>query len=599
MSAVRGRPVSTRATLVAVLVGLLALVVVGAPRFARGLGEPPQLAPLYVSSSGERVEGLVTDQVEYLRLVDWASGRRPAPDTAPFTQRLLVPALAAFVPLDEPIALNVVNLALMGVGLVSLVLLIRSWVGRSNVVVLVALLYGTGFPVLWYATSSWVDAGAVGLAGLVVYAAYRRWWLAVILLVPAVLAKESAMVCVAFGLALEWTRDPAAAPRAPRAVRLVAWPAAGVLGMLAARLLAPPSSVTAPWRPSDLDAVQHWLASNFNGPRNLAHVLLTGALPLLGLLFTWFGVRGRRMTVPRERLLPLTAGCLAVLALSAGAVFGALWDGRTVWMLVPLGLPLLAMWLDQVGLAGFGQDRVDEAASTSVGRVQAATTPWVQLGCVIVAAVLTLPLVASELASASPGAVSASSCRFADRLAELDEFEGSVDEREGDATIDLPADLGDAPLVVELSSDQAVTLQVLDAGGAVLDEPVSADERYHGTVLIDAGPDASVLGVESSGSWSLVQRPVSQLFNWEAVGPLRGDGDAVLVIPGGSRVAAIATLRSSDPDAGIVAVGATPSAGVEPEPVVELPRGTEAVQIRGSEWQLSTDPDPLPAPSGC
>ena len=49
-----------------------------------------------------------------------------------------------------------------------------------------------------------------------------------------------------------------------------------------------------------------------------------------------------------ERSVPPLVGVATVLLLSRVTFFGALWDARTVWMLLPLALPVLSLWVDRI-----------------------------------------------------------------------------------------------------------------------------------------------------------------------------------------------------------------------------------------------------------
>ena len=301
---------------------------------------------MFVTADGDAYQGLVTDQAEYFRLTEYYAGRGPAPDTAPFTSRLLVPWLAARLPLSAPIAFNVVNLVLLAVGLASLVMLLRGWGLSAAVLAGSTLVYAVSFPVLWYSTSNWTDAGSVGLVGVCILAAYRRWWLGLLVLVPAVLAKETSLVCVAFGMALEATR-PALVPKGRRVARMACWLVGGLVSVALARTVAGASpTVFSPWLVADAATIRNNVALNLRNSSGPPSVLLTALVPGAILIGVWWLMQRRGLLIERHIRLPLTAGMVGAVVLSAVSFLTALWDGRVLWVMFPFALPLGAVTVE-------------------------------------------------------------------------------------------------------------------------------------------------------------------------------------------------------------------------------------------------------------
>ena len=211
-------------------------------------------------------------------------------------------------PLSAPIAFNAVNLVLLAVGLASLVILLRGWGLSAAVLAGSTLVYAVSFPVLWYSTSNWTDAGSVGLVGVCILAAYRRWWLGLLVLVPAVLAKETSLVCVAFGMALEASR-PALEPKGRRVARMACWLVGGLVSVALAR--------NCRWCQSDGFLAMAGCGCgdhpqqrgpnlrNSSGPPS---VLLTALVPGAILIGVWWLMQRRGLLIERHIRLPLTAG---------------------------------------------------------------------------------------------------------------------------------------------------------------------------------------------------------------------------------------------------------------------------------------------------
>lgn len=573
------------------LVGALAIVLVAAPRFARHESGVPSTGPTFVSAEGDGHLQLVTDHVEYFRLIEHFAGTGPAPDTAPFTGRLVAPWLAAQLPFDAPVALAVVDLLLLGVGLASMLLLLRSWGISRPVLALATAAYALSFPVLWYGAANWVDPAAVGLIGLCILAAYRRWWLGVLALLPAVLTKESALVCVVFGVALELTR-PGRTSRGVRLARAGAWlVAAAVSWWLLAALTLDSPVVFAPWVPGNLEVLRQVVAANMRSAASLSLVLLSALLPL-GILVALWRTR-RRRPLPRHVVVPLLAGAVAALALSALALVGALWDGRLIWATYPFLLPLGAWmvegrWRRFAERAGLGSDpSLREMAGPL--RAELTVRRAVRAGLAAVGIFVAILVLGGlwgalgEVLSPRASIVEPDRVVFADRLDELRLDEVVERSGRGGAVIPIPVQR-DAPLLVDYEHRGAGELQLLSPAGETL---VAREGDARGTVVLDATVEGGALEVLGDGAWTVRFRSISDAFHWSGYAPMSGASDAVILIPGGSIEVRTVELRSEDPDAHLVAVTADGALRLDSGDV--LPPGTEALAVvSATEWELFT-----------
>lgn len=573
-----------------ILAGALAIVVVAAPRFARHESVGPTSGSTFVTAEGDGYLQLVTDHVEYFRLVEHYAGTGPAPDTAPFTGRIVAPWLAAQLPLSAPVALAVVDLLMLGVGLASLLLLLRSWGISRPVLALSAAAYALSFPVLWYGAANWVDPASVGLIGLCVLAAYRRWWLGVLALVPAVLTKESALVCVLFGVALELAR-PGSTPRRIRLARAGAWLAgAAVSWWLLAALTIDSPVVFAPWVPGNLDVLVDVVAVNMRNLGGLSHVFMTGFVPLAILAGVW--VTRRRWPIPRHVLVPLLAGALGALALSALALVGALWDGRLIWATYPFLLPIGAWMLEDqrralAERAGLGPEpTVREMAGplrTELTLRRAGRAALAAFGVGVVTLVLVAVWGALGAAISPPAEVRLpDEVSFADRLDDLRLDQIVERSGRGDGTVPIPLQR-DAPLLVDYEHRGEGSFRLVAPSGETL---VARDGASHGTVVLDAA-DPGSLQVRTEGAWTVRFRSISDAFHWSGFAPMSGASDAVILIAGGSADVRTVELRSDDPDAHLTAFTAAGARRLDSGD--ELPTGTEALAVTSStEWELFT-----------
>ncbi|MFN7147901.1 MAG: hypothetical protein ACK4V6_00295 [Microthrixaceae bacterium] len=585
-----GALVPTRWVGLCFLAGAVAILLVAAPRFARHESVGPSTGPTFVTAEGDGYLQLVTDHVEYFRLIEHFAGTGPAPDTAPFTGRLVAPWLAAQLPFDAPVALAVVDLLLLGVGLASMLLLLRSWGISRPVLALATAAYALSFPVLWYGAANWVDPAAVGLIGLCILAAYRRWWLGALALVPAVLTKESALVCVVFGVALELTR-PGRTSRGVRLARAGAWlGAAAASWWLLAALTIDSPVVFAPWVPGNLEVLLQVVAVNMRSAGSLSLVLLSGLLPLGILVGLW--LTRRRRPIPRHVLVPLLAGALGALGLSALALVGALWDGRLIWATYPFLLPLGA-WMLEVQRRTFAERSglgSDPSFREMAGPLRAELTPRrvVRAGLAAVGLFVAILVlggvwgVLGEVLSPRASVMEPNRVAFADRLDELRLDEVVDRSGRGDAAVPIPMQR-DAPLLVDYEHRGPGELRLVAPSGDTL---VEREGAAQGTVVLDA-TDQGALEVLADGAWSLRFRSISDAFHWSGYAPMSGASDAVILIPGGSIEVRTVELRSDDPDAHLTAITADGARRLDSGDV--LPPGTEALAvISAAEWELFT-----------
>ena len=598
------QPVALRILVGTFLLGAVLLTLVGLPRFARHDPPGPSTTPVFESADRESYGGLVTDQVEYFRLTEYYAGRGPAPDTAPFTSRLLVPWLAGHVPLAAPIAFNLVSLALLLVGLASVLVLERSWGLSARVLLVSAVVYAVSFPVLWYSMANWTDAGSVGLVGLCVLAAYRRWWWGLLLLVPAVLAKETSLVLVAFGVALEATR-PVTAPQWARTARMGGWVVLGVASYLVARTLAVASPVVfSPWVVTDLTTVVNNAALNLRNDTGPPAVVLTAALPMVVLGGVWWLRRYRGLEIDRPVLVPLAAGAVGAFVLSAVSFPTALWDGRVLWVAYPFVIPLGAVALDAVWRPTTGT--MSDAAITArdaVGRVTVEVRPIGRARLAGLAVAVVAIVVVALAGSATLGRrlvpaaawVEPTDVRWARDLGDL-RLDPVATSGRGHGSVPVPV-VRSAPLLLDydMGGSGHFSLGLRSAGSDPTPLVVGRSAPSTGTVLVDASVPARV-EVIADGAWTLRFRSVSDAFQLVGNGPVQGAGDAVLVLPGGWGQRSTAEFRSRDGSGGIRFVhgGTTGPLLADGGPV---PLGTEAAVVTSaSPWELVLRPEPQAVP---
>lgn len=572
------------------VVGLCFIATMAIPRFVSGDISTPQGLPVFVSSSGDVRERLVVDQVEYLRLTEFYNGTGPATDVAPFTHRWLVPRLASLLPFESIVAINVVNLAALSVGLLSLLLLLRRWALSPLALLAASTAYSLCFPVLWYSSSSFVDAAAVGLVSLVVLAAYQRWWMGALVLVPAVMMKESALVCVPFGIALEFVRTPRR-PLPGTIVRMATWPAAGLVGLALASLFAPRSTLQFwPWIPDDLTALRKNISGNLSTPVFMAEILLTVSVPAAGVMLAWYACLRRGLRPPVDRIVPLSAGVIAAAGLSFMSFVSAVWEGRTAWMLIPFALPLVGIWID-AGRANTHSTTAQLTADQPPDelRLRSDVARRAAMVCAATLLIIAAPLLSSvQRMGNSPSAEDPShGCRFAGSLAEQLRSPAIRSTGEGPGDVELPRSATPTPLVarIEVQGSGPFTASLASSPTDDGEQVLRTNGPYRGSILLDVTQDDRWLRMTAESRWTLTLLPVAQMLQGTGEVPIDGAGDVVMVVPGGTRAEAWASFVAGD--AQVAPVGRSRFSNDDLRAEALLPRGTEAIVVRSEgPWKL-------------
>ena len=322
----------------------------------------------YVTESGRTISPTVIDEQQYLSMIESYRGV-PAEDAqvecfySPFTGRVGTPWLASLLPVEEGLALGLVNTAFMLLGLWVVLATLRILRHDARTILAVGFLYAVGWNTLAFGTTLLVEPAPLAISALVWLALVcRRSWWAVPLVVVGLLFKETTAVLLVvlwadavFGLEDfvggdgSAGRDGAAEGR--RGVRLfapaaVATVAAGAVITTTSRL---GPEVAAGW-PAELSAAT--LAANLD-PVGI-FVLALGLGPLLAPSVLWWWSRRGEVGMLRATADPATIGVLCGLALLGWSALTADLSPRHFWLCFPFAATLTARWL----LTGRARERL-------------------------------------------------------------------------------------------------------------------------------------------------------------------------------------------------------------------------------------------------
>lgn len=338
-----------RVAWVAVLVGVILVILVAAPRFALhrdidvdGIRLTPQSEGWYLHhDDGTDLNRYSFDLYEYIASVDYYRGDYDRyPLYGPWRWRVVPSWIAAWTPIENPaVAYGAVSMGFMVAGAVALVAAGARSGLRRRAQVLVAVFYAVSFPMFWYSTSGYVDGSLIAMLciGLCTIQ-YRRWLLFLLLLPVGFLVKETYLIIVPVAAAHLWARSHRWKDWVPLTAAATAIIAMTWIGVR----LALPTPRTIDWMPR-LGRLQ----SNLR-PSSIASFLLScGVVVPLALVAAWQLFVDRHQDPDGAAAwrdhLHLVVGLAMAFAITAHGFLTAYSDGRHVWTATPFAAILAAL----------------------------------------------------------------------------------------------------------------------------------------------------------------------------------------------------------------------------------------------------------------
>ena len=181
------------ATLLWLLVFSALLIAVVIPRFNR---QDLWVIDNYTTGGAPARENL-HDAQAYIQQTQYFRGESVRPAMIPFGARPAVPFLAAPLPFDAQTSLNIINVAFLIVGLLSLWGIIAKTTRLPALKVLGATLYVLSFGVFFYGAIGYIDAAAFGLLALGLYLiTSNRWFPLVAIMAVGPFVKEQTLTLI-------------------------------------------------------------------------------------------------------------------------------------------------------------------------------------------------------------------------------------------------------------------------------------------------------------------------------------------------------------------------------------------------------------------
>lgn len=144
----------------------------------------------------------LNDARYFIAYVEHFRGETPSDVIRPASNwRMLVPFMAASLPLEPLTAINIINQILL---FLSMLMLYNSMLYlkiSKGYVWLGLMLFSVSFPAFYYTTIGYVDAGVMFFVSTCIYATLKQsWWLFMVSFVLGFLAKESIVVVLPFAV---------------------------------------------------------------------------------------------------------------------------------------------------------------------------------------------------------------------------------------------------------------------------------------------------------------------------------------------------------------------------------------------------------------
>jgi hypothetical protein len=144
----------------------------------------------------------LNDARYFIAYVEHFRGEIPSDVIRPASNwRMLVPFVAAILPLEPLTAINIINQLLLLLSMFMLYISMLYLKISKGYVWLGLMLFSVSFPAFYYTTIGYVDAGVMFFVSTCIYATLKQsWWLFMVSFVLGFFAKESIVVVLPFGV---------------------------------------------------------------------------------------------------------------------------------------------------------------------------------------------------------------------------------------------------------------------------------------------------------------------------------------------------------------------------------------------------------------
>lgn len=298
------------------------LIIISLPRFNwRSLPEP------FNSFVGQKP----FDVEQYEKYVNYFRGDSSSREEleAPFTYRPLNPFIASFLPFDALTSINLINLLLLSMGLISLLNLLKQMKLSESMIFVGGLLFVISFPVFYYTTSGYLDASLVGIILIANHFLFRnKYYYFLTVFSIGILIKETIIILIPVAAIFILLKENSK----KKYVRIFLLIILYFFIETIVRFYAPASDIYI-WKPSN-----EILLSNLTRLKTYLSFVLTFGVP--GILSIPMIISNKKNHIDRDIRYSLITGVIASFLLWLYSIFAAYSDGRQIWISYPFTVVL-------------------------------------------------------------------------------------------------------------------------------------------------------------------------------------------------------------------------------------------------------------------
>ncbi len=334
-------PTSLKASIVWLAILSVLLVAITYPRFNR---QDLWIIDDYTTGGRVAREALY-DAGAYIKQTQYFRGESQNPTQRPFVYRPLVPLLAAQLPFEPLTSINVINLFMMIVGLISLWFTLSLKTKLPLLKVIGCGLYVVSFGSFYYGTIGYLEGAVIGFLSLALYFVVSHQWIPLgLALISGPFLKESTLAMLpAFFGELRFHMQVGS-------LKIVVLSLLAGLVMLSGLYIARIVIVGS-------EAAQYiWSVSLekfiFWELRDIIKLVLALGLPTLMLIVLLYPSRNSIKDIVTEGA-PFLGGIVGTGAVIMYAITCCQADaGRFAWLLYPFLIPLVMLMLEKVYMQG-------------------------------------------------------------------------------------------------------------------------------------------------------------------------------------------------------------------------------------------------------
>lgn len=307
---------------------VLSLLLVVTPRFNRM--ESGLLGK--ITSKGDVSSEKIGDAKYYITYVEWFRGEGVTDLIAPWSCRLMSPAIASLLPFDPMTSLNVVNIVALLVALMFLYLILGRMKFGYWWRIIGCFLFVFSFPVFYYGTIGYVDPVVICFLMIGTYFVLaERWVYLFVTIILGTLAKEAIVVLIPFIVMYLMVKR---FERGKQVRLIVAYCLAFAVTYLLIKVLNP--GVDDYTRLPNMENTM----LNLTRPRAYQGFVLSFGIPGFLSLFALRHVRKDSPPGTIALLGPFVAGLITAFLLYVYSFISAYADGRIIWTAYPFTVPL-------------------------------------------------------------------------------------------------------------------------------------------------------------------------------------------------------------------------------------------------------------------